>query len=181
MERTQGFVVALGVLVIAGMTGIGYWLGNRIEQGGARSSPTPAAKEAASLTTPGVAATEIPAASPPVGQRGSKPAPAPSPRPPPAAAPVKLVLDQVPASVESGSTIAVRWSVQGPAGTRGSSTRLRVKLGGSKFTSTEKTAFALPATFEATVKASGSGTLHLTVEATVNGETLRAEQTIEVR
>lgn len=180
MDRTRAVILLIGVAAVAGASGLGYWLGGRLEQAGRpEGSPTPTAAgspeiepfSTATPTSEGPAATPTPAATP-------SPTPAPSaPR-----GGIRLTLGAVPATIPSGSSLRVQWFVSGPADVRGQSTRLIVTLSGEPATASPVAKdFQLPAAFEATVTAARPGTLRVVAEVVVDGRTLRAEHRVTVQ
>lgn len=173
MDRTRTTILLSGIVLILGASALGYVLGDRVERA---ATPSPAASVEAS---PPASTALAPALSP---------AATPSPPPPPAirgaaqVAPVTLTFEPVPATLASGTPLLVQWQIGGPAGTPGTATRLQAQLEDKTEVVSSDTSgpFALPARFAATVTPTGSALLRLHVEATVDGETLRAEQTLTV-
>lgn len=179
MNGTRTAVILIGLALVAGASGLGYWVSERIE----RASPPASAPSLDLAGTPAPEATVTPPAAP------ASLSPLSSPAPPPAAVrsretarvPVSLTIESVPASVTSGTPIVIHWQVHGPVAARKISTRLATHFeGGVHIQSSQVSSSKLPARFEATVTPVGSGTLTVAAHVTVNGQPLRAEQTLRV-
>lgn len=187
MNRARILITVIGLLVVGGMAGLGYWLGALVEGGPSASPRTPAA------ATPSPTATPAPSAPSPTGAPGAAPRPTPAPSPtvkaaatPAPARPLQearatLVLEPLPLSARRGQTLVVRWRLQGGAPLRGTATRLIAsRLGAPTVVSPSAGPFTLPARFEATVRPEAVGELRIVIEAVFGGETLRAEHRLRV-
>jgi hypothetical protein len=98
-----------------------------------------------------------------------------------------------PSAVNSGEKFTVSWQVTGPTGTTGKDTKLQLSLdtnkseGNSSATastnnSTSFGSFTVPKTFSAKYSFGGDpGHIHLTATAEVEGKTLTAAKTIELK
>lgn len=174
MNGTRTGIILSGLAIVVGASLLGYGLSKRVEQ---TSSPSPSGPQETSTPSPEASPSPSPSPSP-------TPEPVPSAAPtarPPETAPVLLTIESVPALVASGTPMVVHWQVRGPAGTRGIATHLAVHFEGSvRVQSSQASSFEIPARFEATVTPTGTGTLTLTAEVTVDGQTLRAEQSVRV-
>lgn len=175
MTRTRTVVIVSGLALVVGASALGYWLSEQVEQRSTLPSPTseetpvPSPETSSLEDEPSPTPTHQPAASPAV-----KPAESTD-------VPFSLILESVPASAPQGTSITVRWRVEGPAGTRGTSTRLSAALNGvAEAAGPKSLEYPLPARFEATVRATGTGDLFVTAEAFVNGQSLHANQRIRV-
>jgi hypothetical protein len=180
MEQTRVWIVVIGLLLVASMAGFGYWLGVRVEQGATpevSASPSPVATVTPPPTpTVQAAATASPPTPTPFDQGSlGKPTPLPT------KAALTIFLEEVPLSVRPGTSLRVRWQVQGSPGSHGTSTRLLVSLSGTpESVGPASGPYALPARFEALVTLQKPGSFLLVAEAVVEGQTLRAERPVTV-
>lgn len=175
MDQTRVTILATAIAVVAAASALGYWLGGRLEE--TSPTPSPSREEREEDLRP----TGVVFRAPPPGTR---PAPSPSPSPTSAPAPeppVRLTLGAAPAAVRSGAPLRVQWTVLGPKGTRGTSTRAVAALDGlSRTVGPAAEDFSLPAAFEATIVPTGTVVLTLSVETIVRGQILRAAHRMEV-
>lgn len=185
MTGKRTAVIVSGLAFVVGASALGYWLSKQVEQRSVLPSPAsaepsvPSPEESSLASEPSPTPTYQPAESPavkPVESEARPGRPVESPD-----VPFSLTLESVPVSVPSGASTTVRWRVEGPAGERGTSTRLSAALNGvAEAAGPAFKTYPLPARFEATVRATGTGDLTVTAEAFVNGQSLRAAQRIRV-
>lgn len=190
MRAPRTVIILLGIAIILVASGLGYWLSLRVEH---RATPPPGGPAGEGAASPAVVVEPTPSLSPASAEAspfseasgdkpaGLRPSPTPAARGAATATHPTLTLEALPAVIRSGTALRVRWTLRGPEGTRGTSTRLIAELpGADRQESAPITSFALPARFESTVVVTGRGTLRLVAEAVLDGNILRAQQTMRV-
>jgi hypothetical protein len=145
-----------------------------------------------SLRAPSVEGTHTPTSPSPT----HRPSPAPraviSVEPSSSSNSTRIVFVDLPREVRAGEQFTIRWRVEGPPGTQGEETSLKVTS--SSDTSNNRShsssslnssqsfgSFTVPQSFSGNFSLNGTGsTVHAVVTARVNGQALTAEQDIQI-
>jgi len=210
MQRPLLLVALIGIVIIAGVSLAGYYLGKVAEERGqSQATPSPEA-----TPSPAPSPSPSPSASPPPTRRSpfptappARPTPIPSvsgmstfrsallatPAPAPLRpTPLRISFVSLPGEVHSRQPFTVEWRVDGPAGTSGTKTTLSVsyqtsssKNGSSSSSSSSSEqsfgSFTIPRTFTTQLTYGGPrGTIHLTTSADVGGTIIQTNGSIQL-
>lgn len=208
MQRQLLLIALVGIVIIAGVSFAGYYLGKvRESQRPGQASPTP---EPSPSPAPEPTPSSTPTATPTPGT-GLLPTAPPEPvrstpkasvqgtetkhisTPAPASAPLRISFVSLPSAVDSGQEFTIEWRVNGPSGAHGEKTTLSASYEtslsseGSSASSSSSTkqsfgSFTVPKNFRSKLSYGGApGTIHLRVTATVEGQTISAEGAVQLR